>query len=439
MFAIVQTRRFIPWTENHDKRINIRVQNVRFETLVSTLNRYPRTLLGCKEKRQVYYNENTDEIEFDRSVLAFDAILFYYQSYGILNRPPLVEMEEFLDECNFFELDQEEIKKMKEIESYIEDDNENIQPNEDNKDGDEMLELLKESARKPNILIEQNQNCIKSCRERLWRFFEEPSSSRVAGLFAIFSFLLIAASVAIACMLTIPEIGNDRNPDPFKDTWALIELTLNSCFALEYVLRFMVTPRFIKFLLSPLNVIDLLAFLPYFVVFLMDPANISRWSFLRMIRMIRVLRLLRLSKQSKKVAAVLKMLKDSVKDIFTLVLSYFVSAVVFGSLQYYMEVGTHKTPFTSIPQSMWWAFQTIVPLGYGDIVPSSLRGKIIGGSVAAFGAITLTVPLLHLGGKFLADYADKNDLPVGRDVKLEDNITEVSKKQPSKPQLVRLR
>ena len=57
-------------------------------------------------------------------------------------------MEEFLDECNFFELNQEEIKKMKEIENYIESDNENIQPNEDNKDGDEMLELLKESAGK---------------------------------------------------------------------------------------------------------------------------------------------------------------------------------------------------------------------------------------------------------------------------------------------------
>ena len=401
-------------------RINIRIQNIRFETQQSTLKRYPKTLLGCEGKRQVYYDEFTGEIVLDRNAAAFDAILFYYQSYGILARPPFLTMEEFLDECKFFELDQEDINTMKKMEGYNENDNGNMEQSENS---DEILALLEESVRRLQVTIQHNQNCINLCKAKLWRFFEEPSSSKAASFFAIFSFLLIAASVALACMLTIPEIQNRRNPKFFKDTWALIELTLNSCFALEYLLRLFAAPYLIKFLTSPLNMIDLSAFFPYFIVLLIDPARISSLSFLRMLRMIRVLRLLRLSKQSKQVAAVMELLKDSVKDIFTLVLCYFIAAVVFGSLQYYMEVGTPGTPFTSIPQSMWWAFQTIIPLGYGDIVPSGLKGKIIGGSVAVFGAVTLTVPLLHVGGKYLAGYSEKVNMPMGQDLKLDDDNT----------------
>ena len=419
MLSSAPGQSFISKAKFHN-RINIRIRNVKFETWQSTLKRYPKTLLGCEGKRHVYYDELTDEFVFDRSVPAFDSILFYYQSNGILNRPTFLTMEEFLDECNFFELEEKDIKRLKEFENYDEVENESEEQNEKYEDSDETLELLNGSVKKSNTSTGQNNNCINSCRTMLWEFFEEPSSSKIASVFAIFSFVLITASVVLACMLTIPEIQNSRNPDLFRDPWALIELSLNGCFALEYFLRLTVAPKLIKFIISPVNLIDLSAFFPYFIVLLINPGKISTLSFLRMLRMIRVLRLLRLSKQSKNVAAVMEMLKKSVKDIFTLVLCYFIAAVVFGSLQYYMEVGAPGTPFNSIPQSMWWAFQTIIPLGYGDIVPSGLKGKIIGGSVALFGAITLTVPLLHLGGKYLAGYAEKTNIPVGKDLKLDD-------------------
>ena len=342
-------------------------------------------------------------------------------------------MEEFLEECRFFELDGDAIKKMKEVENYTEENRkESIELVQSQTDSDETLQLLTHASGQLNNAVCRDDSYFCLWRGKLWNFFEEPSSSIFASIFAIFSFLLISVSVVLPCALTIPKIQQGRNPDIFKDPWALIELSLNSCFALEYILRLTVCPHFIKFLTSPLNLIDLSAFLPYFIALSINPDKLSSLSLLRMVRMVRVLRLLRLSKQSKKVAVVMDMLKRSVKDISTLVLCYFVSAVVFGSLQYYMELGTPNTPFTSIPQSMWWAFQTVIPLGYGDIVPISTRGKIIGGSVAVLGAITLTVPLLHLGGKFLAEYAETNDIPVGRDVKLENEVEKIKAKKLAK-------
>ena len=338
---------------------------------------------------------------FDRSIVAFDAILFYYQSEGILTRPPFVAMEEFLKECNFFELDCDDIRRMKESEDY----------SDGNKPkGKEFADS--------EVSAHQDLSSVSLYFRKVWNFLEEPSSSMFASIFAIFSFSLISVSVVLSCVSTIPEIQRGRNLELFKDPSALTELTLNSCFALEYLLRLIVSPNLIKFLISPLNLTDLYAFFPYFVVLLIDAAKISSLSFLRMVRMVRVLRLLRLRKQSKKVATVIEMIKRSIKDIFTLVLCYFISAVVFGSLQYYVEAGTANTPFTSIPQSMWWAFQTVIPIGYGDIVPSGLRGKLIGGSVAVIGTVTLTIPLLHLGGKFLMEYVDFSGINVGRDCKL---------------------
>ena len=403
-----------------DRRIRIRVRNYRYETLSSTLNRYPRSLLGCEAKRQAYYHETTDEIVFNRNAAAFDAILFYYQSRGILTRPPLISMEEFLNECNFFELEKDDIQRMKLVENYEDDkENQNVELVSNEKSMDGTSELLAHSNEQLTYQIwtGQNQSCIISCRKKLWKFLEEPSSSNFASFFAILSFLLISVSVFLSCSLTIPEIEKSRNPDLLRDPWAITELGLNVFFALEYFLRFITTPHVIRFLVSPLNLIDLLAFFPYFVVFILDPTKISSLSFLRMIRMVRVLRLLRLSKQSRKVAAVTQFLRESVKDIATLVVCYFISAVVFGSLEYYVETGISGTPFTSIPQSIWWAFQTLIPIGYGDIIPISSRGKAVGGSVAIFGAVTLTVPLLHLGGKYLVGYTTVSNVHIGKDCK----------------------
>ena len=253
-------------------------------------------------------------------------------------------------------------------------------------------------------------------RERIWLFFENPETSLSANIYAVISFLFIAISVALTCILTIPSIKNRHKPNLFKDEFFLVELVLNSFFGLEYLCRFFSAPRTMKFLMSPLNLFDFSAVFPYFILLCIDPNKVSTVGFLKMIRTVRVLRLFRLTKQSQTVHTVMVIMSQCINDLVTVFVCLLITSIISASLEYYTECNVPGTKFTSIPQSMWWAIQTLVCLGYGDIVPVSTLGKVVGSAVGIFGAITLTVPLLSIGGRYLIMYSKQFEVPIGEDM-----------------------
>jgi hypothetical protein len=76
---------------------------------------------------------------------------------------------------------------------------------------------------------------------------------------------------------------------------------------------------------------------------------------------------------------------------------------VFGSLAYYIENGEEETGFTSIPNGMWWAVQTLTSLGYGDFWQTTILGKIIGSMCAVCGVLVMALPIPIVVDNF-ADY-----------------------------------
>jgi hypothetical protein len=126
--------------------------------------------------------------------------------------------------------------------------------------------------------------------------------------------------------------------------------------------------------------------------------------FLRILRFIRVIRLFRLSKHSKRLKVVGEIIKSSFGDFQLLMLCLAMLIIFGGSLMYYVEGGS-GTGFTSIPMSLWWAIQTITTLGYGDIVPSTFFGQVLSAGFMAFGALTISLPVLSIVTKFMTLYA----------------------------------
>ena len=366
----------------HDHRITIKVREAVFETYSRTLERFPDTLLGSECSRRTFYCPISEKLIFDRNIIAFDAILYYYQSNGCLIRPPFLSMEVFEEECRYFRLNNLEITRMKESEGYV--------------------------------IREQPQNVTKdSYREKMLNLLEQPESSHAAEIYAILSMLLIVGSVILSCVITMPDIVKIEEKDMFKSPVFSTELAFHCVFAAELILRFSLSRRKIEFMKSVLNIIDILAILPYFAVLLVDVENAKSVAYLRVVRIIRTLRMLHFAKHSGILEIVIKIFKRCTEDFVIFLQCILVFCCAFGSLEYYIEHDVIDTQFISIPEAMWWALQTMLCLGYGDIVPTSVPGKILGGIVSTLGAISLTVPLLFIGKNYLGLYHTTFSLKAG--------------------------
>ena len=375
---------------SQNKKIFISVSGSAYETFEETLQRFPHTLLGNPTLRIHHYDVRNDVFYFDRSRVAFDAILFYYQSNGCLVRPPWIPMEVFEYECIFFKLGENAIKEMKEREGY---------------------------DTKKKVLVEDGR---KTCRMRLWDFLEKPETSLPARLFTFFSLMLVFFSITLDCFeTTLPELPSDFNV--LEDNWEKTKLSLNIFFAVEFLLRLTASPDKRKFARGFLNVVDSFAIFPSFLTYAMDRENVRSILFVRVLRTLRVLRLVRLSKSFQTLSVVLHILVKSLADLLTLVFCMLISCTIFGSIIYYAEhfsetPGQRSSQISSIPEGMYFAMQTVVSIGYGDIVPSSLAGKITTAMTAIIGALTMTVPLLSLGGKYFATYTKTFDVNLSVDL-----------------------
>ncbi|KAI6181901.1 hypothetical protein M3Y98_00879200 [Aphelenchoides besseyi] len=138
------------------------VAGQRFQTRRSTLNRYPRTILGDQRKLEQYWNPVTNEYFMDRNRLSFEAILYIYQSNGETYRPKTVTIQNFLHELKFFGFENEVIANFWKNEGYIKPDEE-----------------------------EWPSKCLQ---RQIWELFEYPQSSRFATVIGTFSILIIVMS-----------------------------------------------------------------------------------------------------------------------------------------------------------------------------------------------------------------------------------------------------
>ena len=356
------------------ERVRFNVRGQIYETFATTLERFPETLLGSSAKRKPYVNVETNEINVDCSQRAFDAVLFYYQSYGIMAPPPDVNTKDLRDLCKLFQINEEVISRFcKETKTFY-----------------RTKKKIKRRLYNRNTL-----------RGRLWELLDNPGSSKAANLYAICSTIFIMISICITLLLTESMIRCHRSYRIKTDEWSQTELAFNLVFLVEYVVRFTVAPHKLRFVKQFQNVIDLAAITPYFLTQILNVEHRSDLNFLRAIRTIKVLRVLRFSKQSKSVSSVLTVIKDCTNEFAELLTCLFIVCCVCGSIAYYLESSDELTQFTSVPQSMWWAIQTVVCLGYGDIIPRTPGGRAFAMCVAVFGVLTLSIPLLALGSKYV--------------------------------------
>jgi voltage-gated potassium channel len=243
-----------------------------------------------------------------------------------------------------------------------------------------------------------------SVRKRVFEIVEiaKPGDS-LSRAFDIFIIALIVSNVVALILESVQKI-HAFSPRLFR----IFEVVSVVIFSVEYVARAwscVEKPQYAKpvsgrlrFLITPLAVIDLLAVLPFYLPFLGIDLR-----FLRILRMMRMLRIAKLGRYSQslqilqRVAAAKK--EQLVCTLFMLVLLVIVAA----SMLYYAENGAQPKNFSSIPASMWWAICTLTTVGYGDIFPTTGLGKVMASIIAVLGIGVFALPAGILGAGFVEE------------------------------------
>lgn len=399
------TRR--PEETNCSERIVINVSGLRFETQRSTVERYGETLLGDPRKRDHYYDATRDEYFFDRNRPSFDAILYYYQSGGRLRRPVNVPFDVFTEEIRFYQLDEKTINQYLQDEGY---------PKK------EVRPLPK-----------------RALQRKIWLLFEYPESSLAARIIAMISVSVILLSIVIFCLETLPafkryhvinvtsqngtESIEEESVVKFTEPFFLIETACIVWFTAELLIRFAASPNHLTFFKDVMNLIDLVAILPYFITLgaslVASERRVSGQSaslaILRVIRLVRVFRIFKLSRHSKGLQILGKTIRASLRELGLLIFFLIICVILFSSAVYFAEVDAPNSQFRSIPDAFWWAVVTMTTVGYGDILPVSPWGKLVGSLCAIAGVLTIALPVPVIVSNFnyfynrAAESDDKED------------------------------
>lgn len=147
------------------------------------------------------------------------------------------------------------------------------------------------------------------------------------------------------------------------------------------------------FMRTPFMVIDLLAILPFYLSFII-PLDLR---ILRVLRLLRFFKLVRYSPALQSLVRVLQNEKHALLGAFLIMMALLMFA---SSGIYFIERDVQPEHFGSIPDSAWWAIATLTTVGYGDVTPQTILGKIFGGMVMLFGLGMFALPIAIISTGF---------------------------------------
>jgi voltage-gated potassium channel len=202
--------------------------------------------------------------------------------------------------------------------------------------------------------------------------------------FDIMLFFFIALSTVIIMLESVHSINASIGFWLYiLDWWVTISFTV------EYILRIAsVKPK--KYIFSLYGIIDLMAILPtYLSIFFIQSHYLAVIRILRLLRIFRVLRLVDYIDESN---VLLLSLKNSRPKIFVFLYFIFIITLILGAFMYVIEGKQPNSAFTSIPQSIYWAIVTLTTVGYGDIAPVTVLGKIVASGIMVLGYSIISVP-----------------------------------------------
>lgn len=209
----------------------------------------------------------------------------------------------------------------------------------------------------------------------------EINDNTLSRVFAFFIQALILLSVITFSVETLPDLEPDT-----RFLLRIFETFSVVVFSIEYILRIYVSDKKLKFIFSFYGIIDLLSILPFYVALGIDLRSLRA---LRFLRLFRILKLVRYNRAMNHFNAAIKSAKEEILlfIMVTLILMYFSAVGI-----YYFENEAQPEHFSSIFDSLWWAIITLTTVGYGDVYPITVGGRVFTFFILMIGLGIVAIP-----------------------------------------------
>ena len=242
----------------------------------------------------------------------------------------------------------------------------------------------------------------RKIKQTVFEVIQPAESGRIAS--KIFDLIIL---VFILLSVTSVFISTFDLPKKMQTALLWIELISVFIFTLEYLLRIWTADLLypgagffgskIKYIFSPLAVIDLLAILPFYLPMFL-PMNLIG---IRAVRLIRLLRIFKMNRYFEALNSIGEIFKRKSREIVSSLLFVMILLVVASLLIYYAEHDAQPKQFQNAFSGLWWAVATLTTVGYGDIYPITPLGRFLGAIIAILGIGMVAVPTSILSAGFM--------------------------------------
>lgn len=222
--------------------------------------------------------------------------------------------------------------------------------------------------------------------------------------------VLIMANVIAVVLESDPGLA-----EAYQQFFYWFEVISVGIFTVEYFARIWVAPLHVDedgnprfrsrwhYLVSPLALVDLIAILPFYLGLFMQID-------LRELRMFRLLRIFKLTRYSSAMELLLSVIRREAATFLSATFLMVLAVLLAASGIYMVEHDAQPDVFGSIPKSLWWAVVTLTTVGYGDVVPITLAGKLLGGLITLLGVTMVALPAGILAAGFNTELSRRQNV-----------------------------
>ncbi|KAG9279311.1 potassium voltage-gated channel subfamily G member 2 [Astyanax mexicanus] len=409
-----------------DSNAIINVGGIRYSIPWSTLEEFPLTRLGklrsCSSAEEIMdlcddYDACCNEFFFDRSPNAFRCIVTFLAAGKLRLLREMCALS-FQEELMYWGVKEASLEWccLKKLRLRQEDQREHLQQEEEETEpvSPQPCEEVSEG---------QDKGYLTRCMNSLRDMVENPHSGLPGKIFASLSVVFVAITAVTLCVSTMPDLREEEERGECSQRCYNIFVLETVCvgwFSLEFLLRFIQTQRKCLFLSTPLNIIDVVAILPYYITLIVDSLSVGDQStvsgnnylekvglVLRVLRALRICYVMRLARHSVGLQTLGLTIRRCTREFGLLLLFLCVAMALFSPLVFLAEseMGA-KQEFTSIPGSYWWAVISMTTVGYGDMVPRSIPGQVVALSSILSGILLMAFPVTSIFHTFSRSYLE---------------------------------